>query len=891
MSAVGGLVADGPTRSDLRLAGPAAAAWLTCAVVLGATPTTALVVTVVSGSVGLVALVACRPSTAVVAAVLLCASAAAAVAGIRLVALRAGPVPRLAAVGASVSMELVLTSDPELHAARVRGSALGRDLVVMRARAERVVVRGSSVRVRTPVVVLATGRGWTGLLPSQRVAATGRLTPARRGDVVAAVLLARGPPKVLHGPSPPQRIAGRIRAGLRSASAVLPAETAGLLPGLVIGDTSRLQPALRQDFRTTGMTHLVAVSGANVAIILGAALVVARWLRLGPRAGPAVAGLMLAGFVILARPSPSVLRAAAMGLVVVLALASGRGRAALPALCAAALGLLLVEPALSRSVGFALSVAATAGLLVLAPPWREQLARRLPGWLADAVAVPLAAQCACAPLIAAVSAQVSLVAVPANLLAAPAVVPATLFGVLTALVAPWCLPLGQLLARLAGLPTGFIVAVAHGGARLPGAALSWPGGTVGGVLLVTASVAIAVSLAYRFGRRLLTTVVVSSLLAVAVARAVAPGWPPAGWQLVACDVGQGDALVLSAGPGTAVVVDAGPDPALVESCLRRLRVRSVPLVVLTHLHADHVEGLPAVLQGRGVREVEVGPLDQPAEEQARVARWVTRAGARLTRAVNGERRSFGPLRWQVIAPARPFGGTNSDPNNSSIVLRVQLVGFTALLTGDVEPPAQQALLDSHVNLRADVLKVAHHGSDHQEPAFLDAASASVALTSVGVGNTYGHPSARTLRRLAVDGVRSYRTDRDGAVAVLSRRGALIAVGRRGSGTPPADRPDSGRPATGRSDGDASPGSFTKGGTSDGDVVGRVPVGMDQPAHPPRLLVLRLARIQQSSRLVHAPQTLPAVQLGGSPRRAAPSPAARAPPPMRNWRLCRSLTCR
>lgn len=854
------LAAKDLTASDLRLAGPAGAAWLTAAFVLGTSPQVALVVTGVLVAVGLLTLATRRRTAGALAAALLCAAAAGAVSGVRLAALRSGPVPGLAAAGAPVTAELVVTGDPQLHAGRVRGSALGRSLVVFPARISLVVTRGSGVPVRTPVTVLATGPGWTGLLPSSRLSVTGRLAPARRGDLVAAVLLARGPPVVLGSPTPVQGVAGRIRAGLRAASAGLPADTAGLLPGLVIGDTSRLSPALRQDFQTTGMTHLVAVSGANVAIVLAAVLVLARWLRLGPRAGPAAAGLALAGFVVLARPSASVLRAAAMGLVIVLALGTGRARAALPALAAAVLGLLLVEPALSRSVGFALSVAATAGLLVLAPPMRQWFARRLPGWLADAIAIPLAAQCACAPLIAAISAQVSLVAVPANLLAAPAVVPATLFGVLTALAAPWCPPLGRALAQLAGVPAGGIVAVAHLGAGLPGAAVSWPGGRTGAALLAAASLVVAITGGNAVGRRLLATILASALLTVAVVRVVAPGWPPPGWQLVACDVGQGDALVLSAGGGAAVVVDAGPDPELVDRCLHDLRIRSVPLVILTHLHADHVEGLPAVLKGHHVREVEIGPLDEPAEESARVARWVRSAGARLTRAVDGESRGIGALRWQVLAPARPFSGTNSDPNNSSIVVRVRLAGFTALLTGDIEPPAQQALLDSDADLRADVLKVPHHGSDHQEPRFLAATGASLALSSVGAGNTYGHPSARTLDRLRAAGARSYRTDQDGSVALVPRRGSVVAIGRRGGGAPATGHRIAPAAAAGES---VLAGSVDRLSAAARPLAGVRSGWLPVPRRPPSAVT---------------PVTLA--------RRAALAPKARAPPAVPDWFPCR-----
>lgn len=856
---------DTATRlRDLRLAGPAAAAWLSAAVVLGASAAAAVAVALSLGVAGALALLARRRMATTLAAALLCAAAAAAAAGVRLTALQAGPVPRLAAVSASVTVELVITGDPEVYPGRTRGSGLSRPLVVAPARVVSLQWHGSRTQLRTPVTVLATGHGWTGLLPSQRVAANGRLAPPRGRTLVAAALLARGPPRVLSRPSTVQGVAGRIRDGLRSASAGLPADAAGLLPGLVLGDTSRLSPQLRQDFRTTGMAHLVAVSGANVAIVLGAVLVLARWVRLGPRAGPAAAGLALVGFVVLARPSSSVLRAAAMGAVVVLALACGRARAALPALFAAVVVLILVEPALALSVGFALSVAATGGLLVLAPPWASWLARWLPRGLAEAIAVPLAAQCACAPLIAMISASVSVVAVPANLLAAPAVAPATLLGVLTALVAPWWPAFGRLLAELAGLPAGFIVKVAHAGADLPGAALPWLGGAAGGFLLAGTVLAVAVAVRFPAGRRLLGTLVVSALLAVAAVRALAPGWPPRGWQLAACDVGQGDALALSAGRGSAVLVDAGPDPDLVDRCLRALKVRSVPLVLLTHLHADHVEGLPGVLRRYGVREVEIGPLDEPAEEHNRVLGWIRRAGVELSRAAPGERRSIGTLSWQVVAPAGPFHGTNSDPNNNSLVLRVQLAGFRALLTGDVEPPAQRALLGAAADLRAEVLKVPHHGSSHQEPAFLDAVAASFSLTSVGAGNSYGHPAETTLGRLRARGSWSYRTDRDGTVALTASHGGVTAVGTRGSGTPPVG----GRIALPVRENGAVPAEAAA-------LVARM--------RPPRA-----ARQHGACWVRPRPASgWPGRAWAGSAvlRRAAAAPAARGPPAVGDWDTC------
>jgi competence protein ComEC len=517
------------------------------------------------------------------------------------------------------------------------------------------------------------------------------------------------------------------------------------------------------------------LSGTNVAIVTGAVLLLCRRAGLGVRSSPGLAALALAGFVVLARPSPSVLRAAVMGLVALAALASGNRRAAMPALATAVLVLVLVDPDLAAAPGFALSVLATAGLLVLAPGWRDALARHVPGWLAGALAVPAAAQVACGPVVVAISSSLGLLSVPANLLAVPAVAPATIAGVLAALLAPISMPLAQAAAWLGWLPAAWLVLVARVGAGLPGAALPWPAGARGALLLVAATLALGLALRIRRSRRVLVAGLAGVAVAVTGLALLRPAWPPSGWFLVACDVGQGDAVVLNAGPGAAVVVDAGPDPAAVDRCLSRLEVTRVPLVILTHDHADHVDGLPGVLRGRSVALVQVGPLDEPEHQAREVAEQARRAGVPVARPALGERRTVGPLSWEVLAPGRRFAGTSSDPNNSSLVLRLTVGPTTVLLTGDVEPEAQRDLLDRGLDLRADVLKVPHHGSDAQEPAFLDAVGASVVLTSVGEGNTYGHPSRRTLGHLSARGAQSYRTDRDGDIALTHRGGRLVVV--------------------------------------------------------------------------------------------------------------------
>ncbi|MEP6761662.1 MAG: ComEC/Rec2 family competence protein [Sporichthyaceae bacterium] len=518
------------------------------------------------------------------------------------------------------------------------------------------------------------------------------------------------------------------------------------------------------------------MSGANLVIVVGFALYVGRWLGVRARWLPVLGMFALVGFVVLARPQPSVLRAAAMGLVGLTALVTGRRRGSLAALAAAILALLLLDPWLARSYGFALSVLATAGLLLIAPGWaRWMRAKGVPGPLAQAVAVPAAAQVACAPVIALLSGQVSLVAVPANLLVAPAVAPATVLGVLTTIAGSVSDPAARVFGWLAGVPAWWIVSVAQRAAAVPDAAVDWPS-TVWGAVALAGVLVSGVLLGRRVAQcpRVLAGCV-AVVLVGGLVRFAAPGWPPAGWLMVSCDVGQGDALVLDAGRAGAVVVDAGPDPRLVDRCLRDLGVERVALVVLTHLHADHVEGLPGVLRGRSVGEVQIGPYDEPAPELAQVIRWTRQASVPLTRAVAGERVRVGPLRWQVVWPLRIIEGEGSTPNNASLVLLVERGDVRMLLTGDVEPAAQRALMARWPVPEVDVLKVAHHGSAQQEQRLLDAAQPRVALVSVGAANDYGHPAASTLSALVRAGAVVGRTDQDGSLAVVGPAARLRLV--------------------------------------------------------------------------------------------------------------------
>lgn len=517
-----------------------------------------------------------------------------------------------------------------------------------------------------------------------------------------------------------------------------------------------------------------------MAIVLGVVLATVRWARAGPVLTAGICAVALVGFVILARPSPSVVRAAAMGAIGLIGLAAGRPRAALPALAAGVVVLVVADPELAGDVGFALSVLATSGLLLLAPKWRDGLRRR--GWpavAAEALAVPAAAQVACGPVVAGLSGSVSLVAVPANLLAVPAIAPATLLGITAAVLSPvW--PAGaEFAAWLGHWPARWLVLVATYGARVPAGAVPWPGGVLGGLLLGVMTAALLIAARRPIVRRLVAVIALGGVLGALPVRLLASGWPPPGWLVVACAVGQGDAVVLPVGPGRAVVVDAGPEPSAVDHCLRRLGVRRVVLFVVSHFHVDHIGGVAGVFRGRTVAAVITPDWPDPRAGRAAVAELAAGARAPMLAVPVGWTYAAGGLELSVLGPPEPLHGTSSDPNNNSLVLRARIDGRTVLLPGDAETEEQEAMLERSggPGLRADVLKVAHHGSAYQDPAFVEAVDPAVALVSVGLGNDYGHPNVPLLQRLARNGARVLRTDVSGDLAVVETGGKLAVVAR------------------------------------------------------------------------------------------------------------------
>jgi competence protein ComEC len=728
---------------------PAAAAWAVAAALVGANSTVAAVVTLTCGLLTALCSGRWRP----LAMVLVCAAAVAGSCAWRLAALESSPVRSLAEQRTTAVVDAVVRSDPR------RFSRFGDDSAVVRLDVQRLTIgqsEGETLSGHFPVVAFVRDAA-VDLAVGRRITAYGRLEPSRETDCVAILQVKQRSPAVAGAWW--WRGADRVRAGVRHAVRHGPSDSRALIPALVDGDDGALRQPVRDEFQRTGLTHLLAVSGTNLTIVLVLVLALARASGLGRRRLLGVGFLAVVGFVLLARPDPSVVRAAAMGSVGLVAVVVG-GTGGLRTLATAVLGLLFVDPWLSRSAGFVLSVCATFGILVAAHPLAARFSRWMPRWLALTFAVPLAAQWACMPAIVALSGQISVVGIAANVLVAPLVAPATIAGLLGGLLDLVPGGLSVIPGAVAGVIGVAILTVAHIAAGFAGAVIPW---RAHWWLLVLAMPPVGYGL-WRVADRPMVIVGLAIGLSLGLVRPPQVGWPPNGWLMVTCDVGQGDATVLRAGSDAAVLVDTGPDPLSIDGCLRRLHVRQLPLVVITHAHADHIDGWGGAVRGRSVGRVFHGPSGGPG-----------------TLTSIGDRFRVGPVTLDVLWPPRdmvkPDANDGTAMNNSSVVMTATTRGIVLMLAGDVETEAQSSIVESGGPLAADVLKFPHHGSGRQSPEFLHAVGARIATISVGLGNDYGHPAAAALAMLRQTGTDWHRTDREGDIAVALDDGRLRVVTR------------------------------------------------------------------------------------------------------------------
>lgn len=602
--------------------------------------------------------------------------------------------------------------------------------------------------------------------------------------------------RLVLGPVPGVDLAQLVSLdGLRSDLArplrmLVPEPESGILLGIVLGERASVSPELAHAFAVSGTTHLLAISGFNMTLV-GTAVALALRGRARPTARAVATVGAIVMYSLLVGLAPSVMRAALMASVASCGLASGRRAATANALCVAVTAMLFADPAAIADLGFLLSAAATAGLVL----WQAPLAARfapLPGPLREGLAMTLAASAPTLPIVAAAFGRVSLVSPIANLVAVPLFPPLMLTGAAASAIGALSLDLARPVALVAYGCALALRTVVETFAALPVAAVSLPSGPVTGVvvaiaLIVAARGAPLVRARLRLPQITLPSFVAprSALLAVpALVVAGALVWPSADPEVRvrALDVGQGDAYLVEFG-GAIVLIDGGPDPArLIEELGASLPPwrRRIDVIVLTHAHLDHGAGLIAALDryevGTTLEPVGLnpGPLaDLWAEgiSRAHAERHAVRAGQRLH------------VAGAVITVLSPEDDPRVD--TPSLVLRVERGRFSALFMGDATDEALADLLLHPEGLRSRVYVPPHHGAATPHAATLvDAVRPEVALISAGAGNRYGHPTPDTLATLS--GVTTFRTDRDGTVEV-SLDGPGLVVRAHANGLPPPRR--------------------------------------------------------------------------------------------------------
>lgn len=567
----------------------------------------------------------------------------------------------------------------------------------------------------------------------------------------------------------------RFTAG--SIIRLFPQPEAGLLLGLALGDASHLDPGLARDFQATGLGHLLVVSGENVAMVLapvmalGAALRLTRWPRFALALGT------VGCFVLLTGAEPSVMRAGVMATLGLFGVLMGKPRSTTTLLSGAVLVLLMLDPWLVWSIGFQLSVAATAGMVALGTPLADRLRRVIPGPIALAFGASLAAQLGVTPVLLFHFHEVPLITLPANLAAFPAVSPALLLGLAAALLGLAWYPLGRVIAGLALLPLRWLEGVANRLAKAPVSHLTSGGGP--GVLIVGAIVFVGVAWWVRTRWRPPRVLVVAmvAMFPVFVWSTALTAGPPSGLSVRFFDVGQGDAALVSTPAGAHILVDGGPDPELVATDLAAQGVKRLDVVIATHPHADHIIGLPMVLA-----RFPVGLLLEPgcpdtSSIQADLDTAIDDEQVPVRYPRIGDIFTVGDVRLDVLSPDRCWIDTNSDPNNDSLVVLLTYRTDTVLFGGEPEQPAQQQLLDEGAPLTADLLKVPHHGSATSLPEFFQAVAPQIAVISVGP-NTYGHPVPSTIAAIQATGAQVWRTDQHGDIVVLfGPRGPTVTAER------------------------------------------------------------------------------------------------------------------
>ena len=714
------------------------------------------------------------------------------VAFIRIVPLVTGPIAQASRANSVISGIATVTSDPIVTHSKEKLDWSDRKLLRMTLRIDSLTLRGKKYDSSTPVMTFLTEPDLILIaqefIPGQRFKFSGKLSAAPAGKSVAGYLKILEPPVLIQGAPRYQMLASSLRAGLHESLRFSSDTAQGLVPGLALGDSSALTPELSEQMKAAGLTHLIAVSGTNVTLLIVIVLALLRKFQVSRNWQYFALTTALFAFVVLVRPQPSVLRATVMGLVALAATYSKSNRSPVPALSVAVIALVAIDPWLAVSFGFALSVAATAGLILWVNRIQHFLDRnipkRIPLWIIQTLTVTIAAQFSVFPILIALGSSISLSSIPANMLAVPLAGPAMITGLLAALVTPFSQTLGVAIAWVSGCFAQFIATIAKYCAAMNWLTVPWPTGKFGIALaLVAVSGTVQIGIAWRRLSRVQQTQAMSIVAAAMFLVWMNPTlsfsqWPSPNWVMVSCDVGQGDATVIRVGKNEAVVVDVGGDAKAIDKCLKELHITKIPVLLLTHFHADHVGGLEGAIGNREIGQIRVSPLSDPPTTTAFVKDVLARAKKESTVMTYPERFKVNGVSFTCIWPSELILGQGSDANNASVALAVEAQGISILLAGDIEPPVQEKIAREIPDIDFDVIKVAHHGSRYQSSNFAKWVNAEIAFISVGKDNEYGHPAPETISLYQLTGSQIFRTDLEGDLAISIQDSQIRVATRR-----------------------------------------------------------------------------------------------------------------
>jgi competence protein ComEC len=581
---------------------------------------------------------------------------------------------------------------------------------------------------------------------------------------------------LINQPNLMNRTINTIRNNFILNSQKINSEGSELLPGLILGDTRYQSKVLKEDMKLSGLTHLTAVSGGNIAILIIALSFLLRKFKINLKIEIFLIFLFLLFFTFLVRAEPSVIRASLMASIVLISILYGTLKQGINALLITICVALLLDPKLATSWGFTLSVFATFGLLLLTEPILNYLIRNFP-WLNQnlliIISVALAAQFSTMGLVAGFTGLISIWSVFANTLVSPVVPIVTILGYLGLVLSNFNSSFALIFNFAASVFANWIVMISHYFANREFSIINIPSGILG-FLMANIIVLVIVFLLKKFKILFIIITILVTLISIFSVKYLFfdTKWPIKNWQFVMCDVGQGDGLVIKDSMNKTIVVDVGPDGKLMTNCLRKLGIKQIDILLLTHFHLDHVEGLKEVIKNHQIKTVFASWIKEPHEESVRVEKIL--GSTKIEYLISGQKIRLGEIELTCLWPMTKKMEIESIANNSSLVVVAEIDNASILLTGDVEPPAQQVIRNIWKSLYVDVIKIPHHGSKFQDDLFPIWSGARLALISAGADNTYGHPSKEAIDLYEKSKMTVLSSNMNGSVSIFINEHDQIA---------------------------------------------------------------------------------------------------------------------